>query len=516
MTDPVKRLNYFNGQFLRAQDFQDEQGYHLAMRRLHNSSLHTWGITSGLMLSAPSGATRVTVGQGTAIDGQGRELVLPGDAQTKDLSGTGAASTLFVTISYAEAQTNPVSETGATGNTRVQELPTIDTSPTPPSDPSLSLILGCVQIDAKGVVKTIDNGTGANSRRAAGAVGGDLNVVSLTLADPGVASDKWPRLTAATAGRADLAGDLRITGSLQATGPATFGTKVVIGPHSTGDAVLVACGGVRLGSTDANHGLRVVEQGNVVYLQAGCLQADDGNSRTGSLSISRWASTESYLYVDGGSGNVGIGTSSPLSELNIRNDKPGALGPRLTLMNGGGRAGAGAAIDFSGYALDKEVVPPIRVQSIDDGVYSAHLVFSSKEPGNIKNSLAERLRITSAGRLVSPMWRATTVLNQQPGALPLSGSFDSGGGTLVIIFSGSARRSDIGYIEMSLKLDGASIGETCVWTNEKDSHKAFPTNISIQPGVKAGNHTIELDVKGVGTVTDGHDPFNVSVLELPF
>lgn len=44
MPGTVKRLNYYDHQFLRAPDFTDEQHYHLGMRRLHNSSLHTWGI----------------------------------------------------------------------------------------------------------------------------------------------------------------------------------------------------------------------------------------------------------------------------------------------------------------------------------------------------------------------------------------------------------------------------------------------------------------------------------------
>jgi hypothetical protein len=218
MTDPVKRLNYFNGQFLREEDFRDEQSYHRGMRQLHNQSLHTYGITGGLKLSFLSGATQVTVGQGSAIDGQGRELVLPNDFPTQDLSGFAGPSTLFVTIAYAENKTNEKSEGGVTDKTRVEELPTINVAAAAPADASLALILGRVTIDSKGVVQSIDNGTGANTRRTAGAVGGDLNVVSLTLADPGVASAQWPRFTATTAGRVDLAGSLKLAGGLDATG----------------------------------------------------------------------------------------------------------------------------------------------------------------------------------------------------------------------------------------------------------------------------------------------------------
>jgi hypothetical protein len=220
MTDPIKRLNYFNGQFLRAQDFTDEQTYHMDQRRRHNRSLHTWGIASGLTLSFLSGATRLTVGQGTAIDGQGREIVLPDDTPTQDLSSLGGTTSLFVTIAYGETPTNPVSETGATGNTRMAETPAIGVSATAPADPSITLIVGRVAIDAKGIVQSTDNGTGTSVRRTAGAVGGDLNVVSLNISDPGVVSTQWPRFTATTAGRVDLQGSLKLTGGLETTGDA--------------------------------------------------------------------------------------------------------------------------------------------------------------------------------------------------------------------------------------------------------------------------------------------------------
>lgn len=47
----VKRLNYFNGQFLKEKDFQEEQSYHRENQRLHNKNLHSWGIVEGLELS---------------------------------------------------------------------------------------------------------------------------------------------------------------------------------------------------------------------------------------------------------------------------------------------------------------------------------------------------------------------------------------------------------------------------------------------------------------------------------
>lgn len=72
---PVTRVNYFERQFLRTQDFADEQAYHVAMRRRHNIAHHTWGVVGGLELVADEGG--LFVQPGMAVDGYGRELILP-------------------------------------------------------------------------------------------------------------------------------------------------------------------------------------------------------------------------------------------------------------------------------------------------------------------------------------------------------------------------------------------------------------------------------------------------------
>src|SRR5947209_4428453 len=72
----ISRVNYFSRQILRTQDFEDEQAYHLEARRRHNIGQHLWGIVSGLELKPDKDGT-VFVTPGFAIDGFGRELVLP-------------------------------------------------------------------------------------------------------------------------------------------------------------------------------------------------------------------------------------------------------------------------------------------------------------------------------------------------------------------------------------------------------------------------------------------------------
>jgi hypothetical protein len=75
--ESIARVHYFTGQFLRPQDFTDEQGYHVAMRRRHNIAHHSWGIVQGLDVVVDPVSKNPVVQPGMAIDGYGRELILP-------------------------------------------------------------------------------------------------------------------------------------------------------------------------------------------------------------------------------------------------------------------------------------------------------------------------------------------------------------------------------------------------------------------------------------------------------
>lgn len=72
--DRITRVRYFDGQYLRPQDFTDEQSYHVAMRRRHNLAGHSWGIMSGLTVTSDGGPPTVEPGQ--AVDGYGREIAV--------------------------------------------------------------------------------------------------------------------------------------------------------------------------------------------------------------------------------------------------------------------------------------------------------------------------------------------------------------------------------------------------------------------------------------------------------
>jgi hypothetical protein len=134
----IKRLHYFNHQFLVESDFADEQQYHLAMRRRHNAALHDYGVADGLAVTR-TGDREITVQPGLAIDRDGRELVLL-DSRIVGLSDAAAfpaGATIHLTIAYDEAESDPSTATGVTGNTRIIERPQLVASTTAPAGGSL-------------------------------------------------------------------------------------------------------------------------------------------------------------------------------------------------------------------------------------------------------------------------------------------------------------------------------------------------------------------------------------------
>jgi hypothetical protein len=125
-----KRVTYFDRQFLRAEDFQVEQGYHLGRRRGISAGMFRPGVAVGLeVVRVDAGSVRVTAG--LAIDRLGREIVLDGDSGAIP-ADPGAA--VEVWIAYAEAPSDPVSYLGADEQrfTRIAEAPAI--VPVPPGN----------------------------------------------------------------------------------------------------------------------------------------------------------------------------------------------------------------------------------------------------------------------------------------------------------------------------------------------------------------------------------------------
>ena len=86
MSDPVARPVFFEGQILGALDLQDTVEYSRGRDARHSRYLHTWGIATGLELSAkekevdvngtPVKYQEIWLSPGMAIDGRGREIIV--------------------------------------------------------------------------------------------------------------------------------------------------------------------------------------------------------------------------------------------------------------------------------------------------------------------------------------------------------------------------------------------------------------------------------------------------------
>ncbi len=186
--EDIKRLNYYDHQFLRAEDFIAEQKYHLDMRRRHNQNLHTFGIVWGLDVKSESDGI-VSVSAGEAIDRNGQEMIFAGGRLQLNAAAEGTDS--YITIKYEEVKSDRTEETGGAGFTRKTEKPIVAPSSTKPVEPSDFLTLAKLKRTGNAWV-VVD--PPERSQRAGVALGEDFTVKTLTL-KKGDDPSKWPKLS---------------------------------------------------------------------------------------------------------------------------------------------------------------------------------------------------------------------------------------------------------------------------------------------------------------------------------
>jgi hypothetical protein len=78
MSNPIARPTFYEGEILPAADLGATVDYARNQMARHSRYQHSWGIATGLALTFSNGAT---LGKGVAIDGTGREIVVPDDVQ---------------------------------------------------------------------------------------------------------------------------------------------------------------------------------------------------------------------------------------------------------------------------------------------------------------------------------------------------------------------------------------------------------------------------------------------------
>jgi len=173
LTPPFKRNNYFYGKLLNAADFQVEQNYFINKQRLINRMLFGLGVVSGLEVTADKSAGIILLSQGLALDGYGREIVLPKQMicnlnqkyTPKDVDKT---RDLFIWIKYDENMTDPIPAVGNAGPAfnMITEGSKIEVDWTPPEPSSIDkMVLAKITVETDGnkiYVDKIDNSAKLN------------------------------------------------------------------------------------------------------------------------------------------------------------------------------------------------------------------------------------------------------------------------------------------------------------------------------------------------------------------
>jgi hypothetical protein len=110
----LKRIQFFNGQRLTADDMTELQRANRELRWLHNRSLHGWGIGTGYGVTGEQGDTSVTVAPGYALDCMGREIILTEAAMrtVPAIAGNadGTPATFYLTVTYQDDTSQTVAE----------------------------------------------------------------------------------------------------------------------------------------------------------------------------------------------------------------------------------------------------------------------------------------------------------------------------------------------------------------------------------------------------------------------
>ena len=272
-----KRLRFFDGQFLKDQDFIDEQKYHVDRLRRYSRFLNVSGIVDGLTVEASPNL--VTVTPGTALDNQGRQVVLGKQVTValQDYKG----SLVDLVIAYNEETSDP--QAGGGEATRFYERPYVGPRDKAPNKAADAIVLAQLRIDANGTV-TVD----ITARIASG----------LRLPDGRIQDhNAWPALRVDN-GAVALTGDLSVTGHLR------------LGPASTlafanQTRQMINLWGLEYGIGIQNNTQYSRTYKNFAWYKGGSHHDDELNPGGGAV----------QLVVN--DGNVGIGITPPTKRLHV-------------------------------------------------------------------------------------------------------------------------------------------------------------------------------------------------------
>ncbi len=199
MSGEIKRMRYVTGLFMNEEEFVTDQEYHLKMRRLHNSKMHTPGIIEGLDLTPDVGGVTIDIQPGMALDRYtedefsqplSREVVVP-IKETINIASSGytGGASFYIWIEYAEEAAD--ASIKADGQPiHMQEGFTAHHHETRPEDEERCIILGKVQLASDGkVAGVLFEENGILLRKQAGILTKEVATDRLTLTDEDIVED---------------------------------------------------------------------------------------------------------------------------------------------------------------------------------------------------------------------------------------------------------------------------------------------------------------------------------------
>jgi hypothetical protein len=299
VADAPKRVRYSNNQFLEEVDFQDEQKYHIDMRRLHNRRLHTPGIVYGLDVTPGPGNT-LGVSEGLAIDSEGRDIFYVGGSIQMS-----ADPTQNVTIEWHEDETRPRRVGNVDRATRYTETPIVRSSG--------AAVTGSQVILA--VVKPPATAAGAIDyapRSEAGAREGDVTLGPRPPATVGPVTLKWGDVS-----RADLLGNLRVVrtggvgGELVVESKLSADTLGVSGAAAV-SGTLTVTGGTTLAAVTSSGGLNVTGASVLAGVTATGLSVSGAAAVNGTLTV-----TGATTLAAVSTSNLNVSGAAAVATLNV-------------------------------------------------------------------------------------------------------------------------------------------------------------------------------------------------------
>ena len=201
-------------------------------------------------------------------------------------------------------------------------------------------------------------------------------------------------------------GNILTSGLISATGNVTgnyFLGNVFYASGITASKIYNGTSEANVGTSGGNANISISGTSNVVVFASTGEYVSGLLSVTGNITGGNIAATAANISTFIGNTFFGSVPAQPtyynIAPLNLNNSLAAATKVQLNLINTGGGAGAGSAIDFYTYQISVAAAnAESRIAAIDDGNYSAYLSLQTKTPGSTgTNGLVERVKVDSTG-----------------------------------------------------------------------------------------------------------------------